>query len=80
MHSTLLEVKSGVLTTFDGETVEVQGGAWLPPEAYLTTSAELEKLRRQEAERTNTLVAGLVLGAALVGVAAGFALGRRRRY
>lgn len=78
MDSHLLEVKTGVLHTFDGETHEVQGGAYLSPEGYLTTHAELEHMRAQRrAEAESNLVPVVVVGAALLGFAAGFWLGRR---
>ena len=73
MNPTVLEVKTAVVHTWDGEAHEVHGGAYLSPEGYLTSSAEVEKLRRQ-AEGT---AVSLILGAALVGLAAGFWLGRR---
>jgi hypothetical protein len=76
MNSELLEVKKGVLQSYDGEPHEVEGGAYLSPEAYLRTSAELEKLRHREVESSMTMPA-LVFGAALLGLAAGFWLGRR---
>jgi hypothetical protein len=77
MSSELLEVKKAVLHTFDGEAHEVEGGAYLSPEAYLRTNAELEQLRvRREAE-ASAAVPMLVVGAALLGLAAGYFLGRR---
>jgi hypothetical protein len=78
MHSQLLEVKSAVLNTWDGEAVEVHGGAYLPPEAFLTANAELERLRERAAERTTAVAVGLVLGGALLGFAVGYQLARRR--
>lgn len=75
MDSNVLEVSTAVVHTPEGDSVEVQGGAYLSPEAFLTTSAELNRLRERAAE-TNS-VAGLLLGAALVGLAAGYWLGRR---
>ena len=77
MDPHVLEVKSGVLHTFDGETLEVQGGAYLSPEGYLTTNAQLERIRRRQAAGETDLTPALVLRAALVGLAAGFWLGRR---
>jgi hypothetical protein len=74
MHSQLLEVKSGVVVTFDGEQHEVHGGAYLSPEGYLAANAELEQLRQREAEGVPGVV---LLGAALLGLAAGYWLGRR---
>jgi hypothetical protein len=77
MESHLLEVKDGVLNTFDGESHRVEGGAYLSPEAYLRTSAELERLRAYRAEHEREKWTAVVLGAALLGFAAGFVLGRR---
>lgn len=76
MESELLEVKKGVLHTFDGEPHDVEGGAYLSPEAYLRTLAELDKLRQRHVE-SSIATPLLVLGAALLGVAAGYWLGRR---
>jgi hypothetical protein len=77
MTSELLEVNKGVVNTFDGAAHEVEGGAYLSPEAYLRMNAELEQLRkRREAEASST-VPMLVVGAALLGLAAGYFLGRR---
>lgn len=76
METELLEVKKGVLHTFDGEPHEVEGGAYLSPEAYLRTQGELEKLRQRHVE-SSVVTPVLVLGAVLLGVAAGFWLGRR---
>jgi hypothetical protein len=75
MDSNVLEVSSAVVHTPEGESIEVQGGAYLSPEAFLTTSAELSRLRERAAETTP--VVGLLLSAALVGLAAGYWLGRR---
>lgn len=77
MDSTLLEVKKGVLQSFDGEAHEVEGGAYLSPEAYLRTAGELEALRRRRLDESNSLLLGLVFGSALLGLAAGYWLGRR---
>jgi len=71
-----VEVKSAVVQTWEGESVEVEGGAYLPPEAFLATSAELDRLREQQQETSN-LVPALLVGAALFGLAAGYWLGRR---
>ena len=83
MHGTVVEVKQATLSTFEGESFEVHGGAYLSPEAYLTTEAELTRLRAKQAqlEERGTLVPSLILGAALMGLAAGYWLGRppRRR-
>lgn len=77
MDSHVLEVKSGVLHTYDGEAHEVQGGAYLSPEGFLATSAELDRLRRHHADFQSNAGPIIVLGAALLGLAAGFWLGRR---
>jgi len=71
-----VEVKSAVVQTWEGESVEVEGGAYLPPEAFLATSAELDRLREKQQETSN-LVPTLMVGAALFGLAAGYWLGRR---
>lgn len=76
METELLEVKKGTLHTFDGEPHEVEGGAYLSPQVYLRTHAELEKLRQRQVE-SSLLMPALVLGAGLLGLAAGFWLGRR---
>ncbi len=77
MDSTLLEVKKGVLHSYDGEAHEVEGGAYLSPEAYLRTAGELEALRRRRLDESSAMVLGLVFGSALLGLAAGYWLGRR---
>ena len=69
----VLEVKTAVVKTWDDEEHEVHGGAYLSPEGYLTSSGDVERLRRQ-AEGT---AISLVIGAALIGLAAGYWLGRR---
>ncbi len=79
MDSNLLEVHTGVLHTFDGEPHQVQGGVYLTPEAYLHTTAELEQLRQKREAEASNAVPALVVGAALVGLLAGFWLGRRGR-
>jgi hypothetical protein len=79
MHGTVVEVKNGTLHTFEGDEVEVHGGAYLSPEAFLTTNGELERLRDKQArlEERSALVPSLIAGAALLGLAAGFYLGSR---
>ncbi len=79
MHGTIVEVKNAVLHTYEGDALEVHGGAYLSPEAYLATNSEIERLREkgaQQDERSH-LVPALMLGAALAGLAAGFWLARR---
>lgn len=78
MNSIVFEVKTGVLHSYDGEPHEVEGGAYLSPEAYLSTAAELEKLRQRQLLDSTSLIAGLVCGSALIGLAAGYWLGARR--
>ena len=78
MDSIVFEVKKGVLHSYDGEPHEVEGGAYLSPEAYLRTVAELEQLRQRHLLDSTSLIAGLVCGSALLGLAAGFWLGGRR--
>lgn len=75
----IVEVKDGVVSTFEGEQVSVQGGAYLSPEAWLTTEAELTRLREKKAEleEKSLLVPSLVVGAALLGAALGYWLARR---
>lgn len=78
MDSNLLEVTSGVVYTPDGASHEVHGGAYLSPEAYLHTSAELERLRRHHADaQASQLLPTLVVTAGLIGLAAGWLLARR---
>lgn len=77
MDSTVFEVKKGLLHSYDGEPHEVEGGAYLSPEAYLTTAAELEQLRRRRLADSTALIIGLVFGSALLGISAGFWMGRR---
>ena len=59
--------------TPDGEAHEVHGGAYLSPEVYLATNAELTSLREREVAST----VPLLLGAALIGLTIGFLIGRR---
>jgi len=79
MHDEVVEVKEAVLNTFDGDRLEVHGGAYLSPEAWLTSQAELQRLTERQAqlEERSMLVPSLIAGAALLGIAAGFWLGRR---
>ncbi len=73
MHSQLIEVSTAVVHTPDGESKEVFGGAYLPPESYLTLNAELNALRAREVSS----VAPLLLAAGLIGVGLGYWFGRR---
>lgn len=67
----ILEVKTGHIHTFDGERHDIHGGAWLSPEAFLASRAEVEQARQREAASAIPLV----LGAALFGFAVGAAVG-----
>lgn len=69
MHDAVMEVKKATLTTWDGETVEVEGGAYLTPEAYLATHSELDRFRAKPQDAFPT---ALVVGAGLLGFAVGF--------
>ncbi|MFZ5442918.1 MAG: hypothetical protein ACOZQL_23130 [Myxococcota bacterium] len=78
MHGTIVEVKEAVVDTFEGEKLQVHGGAYLSPEAWLTTEAELQRLREKKAEyeKTSLVVPSLIIGAALAGAALGYWLAR----
>lgn len=78
MPGAVVEVKAAQVSTFDGETLEVQGGAYLSPEAWLSHDAELRRLREAKAqsEATSLVVPTLVFGAALFGAAVGYWLAR----
>ena len=73
----VLEVKTAVVQTFDGEPREVQGGVYLSPEAYLSTEAELQKLRERRLQESAAIIPAMLFGGALLGLAAGYWLGRR---
>ncbi|MBL8915516.1 MAG: hypothetical protein JNM17_32760 [Archangium sp.] len=77
MKDEIVEVKQAVVNTFEGEKLEVQGGAYLSPEAWLRTEGELERLRAKKAEleEKSLLVPSLVIGAAIAGIALGWWLG-----
>lgn len=79
MQGPLVEVKTGVLSTFEDEQLEVQGGAYLSPEAFLTTEAELTRLRaeKENLEKFSLVVPSLVVAAGLVGAAFGYWFARR---
>lgn len=79
MSTGVLEVKSAVVKTFEGEAVEVSGGAYYPPEAVLQTNTELERLRLKSSQLDTlpNVLPGLVLGAGLFGFAIGLWLARR---
>jgi hypothetical protein len=76
MQGPLMEVKSAVVQTYEGEQVEVYGGAYLPPETVLATSAELTRLRESK-QASSSVMPSLLVGAAVMGLAVGFWLGRR---
>jgi hypothetical protein len=77
MDSELIEVASGVVTTPDGQSHQVLGGAYLPPGEFLRTNAELERLRQRDAEAAaSNALPLMVIGAGLIGLAAGYWLGR----
>ncbi len=83
VSSTFFEVKSGVIKTFDGEEHEVQGGAYLSPEHYLSTHAELERSREKSTGSSSAMT--LLIAVGLLGFAAGLVVGRpsplkRRRH
>lgn len=78
METHLLEVATGTVKTPDGEQHQVHGGAYLTPEAFLHTQAELEKLRQAQADAAaSRLLPTLVIGAGVFGLALGLWLGRR---
>lgn len=79
MLENVVEVDHAKLTTYDGDSLEVQGGAWLSPEAVLRTTNELDRLRRRAAEQDAIpkVLPAVLVGAGLVGLAIGFWLGRR---
>ncbi|PZR14381.1 MAG: hypothetical protein DI536_09975 [Archangium gephyra] len=74
MSGSIVEVKDAVVSTYDGDKLEVQGGAYLSPDAWLSTELELSRLRAQkeDLERKSYLVPGLIVGAALFGAAFGY--------
>lgn len=74
------EVQAGTLQLVDGRSLEVQGGAYLPPATLLATSRELAGLRAENKALKEAPVAsppilliafgaGLVLGAGAVAFA-----------
>ncbi len=78
MEEELVEIASGTFQTPDGQTVQIDGGAYLTPEAYLRTQGELERLRHYRAEvEASRLLPALVFAAGAAGVMLGFWLGRR---
>jgi hypothetical protein len=78
MELELIEVSSGVVQTPEGESLQVQGGAYLPPDAFLRTHAELARLRQQQADAAaSNALPMLVIGASVFGLAIGFWLGAK---
>ncbi len=80
MEENVVEVESAVVRTFDGEALEVRGGAYLTPEAVLRTTAELSRLRARviEQDQLPNLVPIVACSAGLAGVVLGYWLGRRK--
>ncbi len=78
---TVVEVASARVERFDGPAIEVQGGAYLSPEAVLRTTTELARLRARSAEldQVPRIVPLALIGAGLAGFAVGYWLGRKRR-
>ena len=76
----MVEVASATVRTYDGDSLEVQGGAWLAPEEVLRTTNEIERLRARAAEQDalTKVLPVLICTAGLAGLALGFWLGRRR--
>ncbi|MFT3710338.1 MAG: hypothetical protein QM817_22170 [Archangium sp.] len=74
MSEKIVEVRSAVVRTYEGEKLEVEGGAWLSPEAWLSTEAELERLRakKQDFDKTSMVVPTLMVGAAILGAVVGY--------
>jgi hypothetical protein len=74
MPGAVVEVRVAQVSTFDGETMDVQGGAYLSPEAWLSHDLELRRLREEKAQSDakSMLVPGLMFGAALLGAAFGY--------
>jgi hypothetical protein len=78
METDLMEISSGVVTTPDGASHQIHGGAYLSPEAYLRTHSELGRLRQQQAEAAaSKALPMLLVGASVFGLAIGFWLGTR---
>jgi hypothetical protein len=76
MNTNTIEVKTATLRDFDDEETQVEGGAWLSPEAWLRTNLELERLRERRAEST-VVTLSIVAGGLLAGLAAGYWLASR---
>ncbi len=78
-HGSVIEVERAVVRTFEGDEIEVHGGVYLSPDAYLANAAQFERLTQHDAQRAGrtNVVPTLVVGAALVGLVAGFWFGHR---
>jgi len=75
MNDALIEVKAATLETFEGETKQVHGGVWMPPEEYLRLSARHERSQEAVPPSNDTLLL-VGVGAALLGVSLGWWLSR----
>lgn len=75
----LVEVAKGTVTTYEGASIEVLGGAYLSPEGVLRTTTELLRLRARAAEvdELPRVLPVVVCTAGLIGLALGYWLGRR---
>lgn len=79
MDAEAMEIRDGVVHTFDGEAKQVEGGVYLSPAGYLAQANELASLRAYKDETESIRWPVVVVGAALAGLAVGFWLGNRRR-
>jgi hypothetical protein len=78
MDLELIEVSTGEVKTPEGESLQIHGGAYLPPDVYLRTNAELARLRQKQAEAAaSNALPMVIVGASLVGFAVGFWLGSK---
>ena len=78
METELMEISSGVITTPDGASHKIEGGAYLSPEAYLRTHSEMTRLRQQQEDlAASNALPMLIVGASVFGLAIGFWLGAR---
>ena len=77
--SDVVEVDSAVVKTFDGASVEVHGGVYLPPQALLRTTTELERLRERAAAQAQVpnAIPIVAVAAGVAGLIIGFWLGSR---
>ncbi len=79
MDAEAIEIRDGLVHTFDGEEKQIEGGVYLSPAGYLAQSNELATLRAYKDETQSVRWPLVAVGAALAGVAVGFWLGTRRR-